>query len=48
VVIEHFGYKPLFVVTIGFYALSSFVYLAVLKEKQRADAEPISVKERVA
>jgi len=48
IVIEHYGYKPLFVVTIGFYALSSFVYLAVLKEKQRADAEPISVKERVA
>ncbi len=48
IVIEHFGYKPLFLVTIGFYALSSFVYLAVLKEKQRANAEALSVKERVA
>jgi len=48
VVIEHFGYKPLFVVTIGFYALSSGVYLSVLKEKQRANVEPLSVKERVA
>jgi Arabinose efflux permease len=48
IVIEHYGYKPLFVVTIGFYALSSFVYLAMLKEKQRADVEPLSVKERIA
>lgn len=47
-VIEHFGYQPLFLVTIGFYALSSVVYLVVLKEKARGKAEALSVKERMA
>lgn len=48
-VIEHFGYKPLFLVTIGFYALSSFVYLAMLKkQKKTCDMNVLKVEERVA
>ncbi len=47
-VIEHFGYKPLFLVTIGFYALSSFVYLAMLNAQKRAEKDALKVEERVA
>ncbi|MDW8436424.1 MAG: MFS transporter [Chloroherpetonaceae bacterium] len=47
-VIERFGYKPLFAATIGFYALSSFVYLATLKEKKRDEARSVKIEEGVA
>lgn len=47
-VIEQFGYKPLFVVTIGFYALSSFVYLAMLYAQKRVEKEALKVEERIA
>lgn len=47
-VIERFGYKPLFLVTIGFYALSSVVYLLMLKETKRAMPDALKVGESVA
>ncbi|MFQ3608083.1 MAG: MFS transporter [Chloroherpetonaceae bacterium] len=47
-VIEHFGYKPLFLVTIGFYAISSFVYLAMLYAQKRVERDAVRVEERVA
>lgn len=47
-VIERFGYQPLFAATIGFYALSSFVYLAMLKERRRADARAVNIEQSVA
>jgi MFS family permease len=47
-VIERFGYKPLFLVTIGFYALSSFVYLVMLNAQKRLETDTLKVEERVA
>ncbi len=48
VVIEQVGYKPLFLITISFYALSSFVYLAMLQAQKRAERSALVFEERVA